>query len=150
LERGSIEGEIFHRGSVQVLSGEASVTRRLASLVRKDLIRPHRPQFPAEDGFRFRHLLIRNAAYEALPKTMRADLHERFASWLEERGTDLVELDELLGYHLEQAARYCADLGRPNAALADRAAEHLARAGRRALWRIDEPSALVLLERALE
>ena len=89
------------------------VTPRLAALVRKELIRPDRPQLPGEDAFRFRHLLIRDAAYDALPKATRADLHERFASWLEEHGTELVELDEILGYHLEQACRYRAELGMP-------------------------------------
>jgi hypothetical protein len=126
------------------------VTPRLAALVRSELIRPERPQLPGEDGFRFRHLLIRDAAYDALPKAMRADLHERFAAWLEERWPDLVELDEILGYHLEQAARYKAELGRPDPALADRAGTHLAAAGRRALWRVDEPAAASLLERALK
>ena len=80
LERGSIEGEIFHRGAVQALAPEETqVTPRLAALVRKELIRPDRPQLVGEDGFRFRHLLIRDAAYEALPKATRAELHERFA-----------------------------------------------------------------------
>ena len=87
------------------------VTPRLAALVRKELITPDTPLLSGEDGFRFRHLLIRDAAYDALPKATRADLHERFASWLEEHGTELVELDEILGYHLEQACRYRAELG---------------------------------------
>ena len=34
---------------------------------------------PDDDAFRFRHILIRDAAYDALPKATRADLHERFA-----------------------------------------------------------------------
>ena len=84
---------------------ETQVTPRLAGLVRKELIRPDRPQIAGEDGFRFRHLLIRDAAYEALPKSARADLHQRLAAWLEDHGTELVELDEILGYHLEQAWR---------------------------------------------
>ena len=54
---------------------------------------------------------MRDAAYEALPKAERAELHERFADWLEEHGAELVELDELLGYHLEQAYRYRLELG---------------------------------------
>ena len=114
LERGAIEGEIFHRGAVQALAPEElHVTPRLAALVRKELIRPDRAQLAGEDGFRFRHLLIRDAAYDGLPKAMRAELHQRFASWLEEHGTELVELDELLGYHLEQACNYHAELGTP-------------------------------------
>ena len=60
------------------------MTSRLAALVRKELIRPDRPELAGEDAFRFRHLLIRDAAYDALPKATRADLHERFAAWLEE------------------------------------------------------------------
>ena len=58
LERGAIEGEIFHRGAVQALAPEETqVTPRLAALVRKELISPDRPQLAGEDGFRFRHLL---------------------------------------------------------------------------------------------
>ena len=61
LERGAIEGEVFHRGSVQALSGNGQVTPRLAALVRKALVRPDRTQVPGDDAFRFRHLLIRDA-----------------------------------------------------------------------------------------
>src|SRR5438477_7318395 len=115
LERGAIEGEIFHRGAVQALAPEEpQVTPRLAALVRKELIRQDRSQLAGEDGFRFRHLLIRDAAYEALPKATRAELHERFAAWLEQRTGDVVELDEILGYHLEQACRHRVELGLPD------------------------------------
>jgi class 3 adenylate cyclase/tetratricopeptide (TPR) repeat protein len=150
LERGAVEGELFHRTAVQALSGDGEVTPRLASLVRKELLRPDKPQLPGDDAFRFRHLLIRDAAYDALPKATRAELHERFAAWLEQRAADLVELDEILGYHLEQAARYKAELGQPDAALAERAGERLAAAGRRAIWRGDRRAARPLIERALE
>jgi class 3 adenylate cyclase/tetratricopeptide (TPR) repeat protein len=150
LECGSVEGEIFHRGTVQALASGDGVTPLLASLVRKQLILPDKAQLPQDDGFRFRHLLIRDTAYEGLPKTARAELHERFAGWLEERGRDLVELDELVGYHLEQAARYKAELGKSDDALAERAGERLALAGRRVLWRGDEGAAASLFGRALE
>ena len=151
LERGSVEGEIFHRGSVQALAPEERhVTPRLTALVRKELIRPDKPRLPAEDAFRFRHLLIRDAAYDALPKATRAELHQRFASWLQERGVELVELDELLGYHLEQAARYKAELGQSDPELAERAGKRLAAAGRRARWRGDMRAARDLLGRALQ
>jgi class 3 adenylate cyclase/tetratricopeptide (TPR) repeat protein len=149
LERGAVEGEVFHRGVVQALApDDPEMLPRLAALVRHELIRPERPLFPGEDGFRFRHLLIRDAAYEALPKAVRADLHRRLAHWLENKRT-LVELDELVGYHLEQAARYEAELGRPDEALALRAGDRLLAAGRRSLGRGDERAAAVLLERAL-
>ena len=151
LERGAVEGEVFHRGAVQALAPEETqVTPRLAALVRRQLIRPDQAQFAREDGFRFRHLLIRDAAYDALPKATRAELHKRFAAWLEQRGEELVELDEILGYHLEQAARYKQELGQADPTLAERAGERLAGAGRRALWRGDNRAAERLLERALE
>ena len=151
LERGAVEGEVFHRGAVQALGPEETqVTPRLAALVRRQLIRPDTPQFAREDGFRFRHLLIRDAAYDALAKTTRAELHERFVGWLEERGDELVEPDEILGYHLEQAAHYRHELGQPDATLAERAGEQLAAAGRRAIGRGDERAAAGLLGRALE
>jgi class 3 adenylate cyclase/tetratricopeptide (TPR) repeat protein len=150
LERGAVEGEVFHRGAVRALSTDGQVTPRLAALVRRELIRPDRSQLPADDAFRFRHVLIRDAAYQALPKATRANLHERFAVWLETQGAELVELDEILGHHLDQAVRYKHELGQRDPGLAERAAERLAAAGRRALWRGDERAASPLLERALQ
>jgi class 3 adenylate cyclase/tetratricopeptide (TPR) repeat protein len=150
LERGAIEGEIFHRGAVRALTDSGQVTPRLASLVRKGLIRPEPAQFPGEDAFRFRHLLLRDAAYDALPKATRADLHQRFAGWLEQKTEELVELDEIVGFHLEQAARFKRELGRPDAGLVKQAGDRLAAAGRRAFWRGDSRAAAPLLQRALE
>ena len=151
LECGAVEGEVFHRGAIQALSpGEGAVTPRLAALTRKQLIAPDKAQIPGEDGFRFRHLLIRDAAYDALPKAARADLHTRFADWLEGHGTAVVELDELLGYHLEQAVRYRSELGLEDVELAAAAQARLATAGRRALNRLDFGSAANLLHRAAE
>jgi class 3 adenylate cyclase/tetratricopeptide (TPR) repeat protein len=150
LERGSVEGRTFHRGAVAALAdGDGAVDQRLVALVRKELVRPDRPQLTGDDAYRFRHLLIRDAAYEALPKATRADLHRRFATWLEEHGRDLVELEEILGYHLEQAALYLAQLGDDDPELALAAGEHLALAGRRAAWRGDFSAAVALLEHGL-
>jgi class 3 adenylate cyclase/tetratricopeptide (TPR) repeat protein len=151
LERGSVEGEIFHRGAVQALAPEETrVTTRLAALVRHQLVRPDRGQILGDDGYRFRHLLIRDAAYDALPKAVRADLHVRFADWLDEHGGALVERDEIVGYHLGQAARYQVELAQPDPALANRAARRLATAGRRACDRLDFRTASALLGRAAE
>ena len=87
LERGSVEGRVFHRGAVQALAPEETqVESRLTGLVRKELVRPDKAQLTGEDAYRFRHLLIRDAAYEALPKATRAELHELFADWLAEHG----------------------------------------------------------------
>ena len=157
LERGAVEGQLFHRGAVAALSEESERTTlpdRLTSLVGKEYIRPAPADFVDEAAYRFRHILIRDAAYEALPKKVRADLHERFADWLEERAGDRVtEFDEILGYHLEQAFRYLEELGpvtEAGRAVAARAAERLERAGRRALDRRDSTATVNLLSRAVD
>lgn len=152
LELGSVEGEIFHRGAVQALAPEGTtVTPHLAALVRKEVIRPDRPQLAGEDGFRFRHILIRDAAYDAMSKARRADLHERIASWLEQRPDQLLELDEIVGYHLERACRYREELGlSADDRLTSAARSRLMRAAHRAGLRQDFGAVVSLLERAAE
>jgi class 3 adenylate cyclase/tetratricopeptide (TPR) repeat protein len=154
IERGAVEGKVFHRGAVTTLSSETArpqVPTRLLALARKELIRPDRAEFAGEDAFRFRHLLIRDAAYQAMPKEQRAELHERFADWLEDAAKErLAEYEEILGYHLEQAFRYRAELGAVDErarGIAQRAAEHLYSSAVRADERGDFGTARPLLER---
>ena len=112
---GAVEGNVFHTGAVTTLAPDAvrpRVRTSLHALARKELIRPNRAEFSGDDAFRFRHLLIRDAAYRAMPKEQRADLHERFAVWLEAvAGERTVEFEEILAYHLEQAYRLRTELG---------------------------------------
>ena len=155
IERGAVEGKVFHRGAVTALAPEPQrddVPSRLLSLVRKELVRPDRTQIAGDDAFRFRHILIRDTAYESLPKAARADLHEGFADWLEGNAS-LYEQDEILGYHLEQAAHYRTELDPddPRAPmLAERAGRRLAAAGRGTFEREDFHATRLLLERAIE
>jgi class 3 adenylate cyclase/tetratricopeptide (TPR) repeat protein len=151
IERGAVEGKIFHRGAVLELAPEPvrpSVGTHLLGLVRKELIRPEQATLPGDDAFRFRHLLIRDAAYESVPKETRARLHERFAAWLDTHA-HLIEQDEIAGYHLEQAARYADEIGSPNPSVAERAFRRLAAAGLAAFNRSDWNAARSLLRRAL-
>jgi class 3 adenylate cyclase/tetratricopeptide (TPR) repeat protein len=151
IERGSVEGKIFHRGAVLELAPEPvrpAVGTHLLALVRKELIRPEQTTVPGDDAFRFRHLLIRDAAYESVPKETRAMLHEQFAAWLDAHA-HLVEQDEIAGYHLEQAARYREEIGSPDPALAEQAFRRLATAGQAALNRSDWNAARSLMRRAL-
>jgi tetratricopeptide (TPR) repeat protein len=128
---------------------DAHVAAHLLGLVRKELVRPNASAIAGNDAFRFRHLLIRDAAYDALPKSLRAQLHERFADWIDEHGADLVEREEILGYHLGQAALYRAELGTSAPELAARATSHLGVAGLEALERGDNHAAKNLLDRAV-
>jgi tetratricopeptide (TPR) repeat protein len=150
IDHGAVEGEIFHRSAVIELSRMADLEPQLMGLVRKELIHPTMATLADDRAFRFRHLLIRDAAYDALPKETRAELHERFAAWLQRHGEELIELDEVLGYHLEQAALYLRQLARPNPGLERRAGRALAAAGSRAAARTDAPGSLNLFRRALD
>jgi predicted ATPase/class 3 adenylate cyclase len=156
LTRVSVEGNVFHRDAMRELAPAALATdvdRSLAALIRRDVIRPDRSSFGDDEAFRFRHLLIRDAAYRSLPKETRAHLHERYADWLEgAAGARVHEFEEIVGYHLEQAHRFLAELGRSadgTGALASRASTWLESAGRRALRRSDRGAAVRLLERAV-
>ncbi len=146
LERASVVGLEFEWEALAKLAagGSRPSGSLLFSLVRKDLIRPHEA---IADTFRFRHMLIRDAAYQRISKARRADLHERVAGWLDGRGE---EFDEIVGYHLEEAHRCLVELGpsgERGRMLAERAAERLGASGLRAFARGDSPAA-TLLERA--
>jgi class 3 adenylate cyclase/tetratricopeptide (TPR) repeat protein len=157
IERAAVEGKVFHRGAVTELAPEpmrGQVRDRLASLMRMELVRPDQASFAGEEAYRFRHLLIRDAAYQALAKQTRSELHERFAGWLERVAAErLTEYEEIIAYHLEQAYRYRVELGPPDAharELAIRAGTLFADAGERADGRGDTTATVDLLTRAVE
>jgi class 3 adenylate cyclase/tetratricopeptide (TPR) repeat protein len=150
IERAAVIGREFSRAAVSALSApqpETPVAGTLMGLVRKELLVPE-SSAGQDDVFRFGHILIRDAAYDAVPKKVRAQLHEQLAGWLLEG--DAPAPDEIVGYHLEQAYFARSELGLPDEdlqRLAGRAAGVLASAGRRALGRDDAPAGISLLER---
>ena len=153
LECAAIEGELFHRGAASWLA-ERDLSPELGVLAGKQFIRAAQAQFADYAAFRFRHILVREAAYSATAKRQRATLHARFANWLEQAaGERVAEVEEILGHHLERAYRLRAELGPvgdEGSRLAARAAERLARAGARALDRGDVGAATKMLARATE
>ena len=149
LQRAAVIGREFaHRALVELSHAEAAapLSGHLFELVRKGLVRP----VPgAEEAFSFHHVLVRDVAYNGLPKADRARLHERHADWLD---GEQDAPDEIVGYHLEQAYRYRAELGPPNRRarqLAADAGARLGAAGMRSARRGDIPSATNLLGRAI-
>jgi class 3 adenylate cyclase/tetratricopeptide (TPR) repeat protein len=149
LQRAAVVGKEFWPGAVAALNGgDSALGATLLGLVRRELVEPAVSSIPGQDGFRFRHVLIRDAAYAGIPKRTRADLHERFAGWLELHDGR----EELHGYHLEQAYRYRDELGSLDdhtRSVGERAGELLTAAGRHALARDDVPAAVNLLERGV-
>jgi class 3 adenylate cyclase/DNA-binding SARP family transcriptional activator len=155
IERAAAVGRSFWWGAVAELSPpelRSGIAACLQSLVRKQLIAPDRSNIPQEDAFRFTHILVRDAAYQGIPKAVRAEMHERLAEWIEVKTRDLAgEYEEIVGYHLEQAHRSLVELGPPTGqarALAARSAVLLSSAGERAFARGDMPAAVNLLSRA--
>jgi class 3 adenylate cyclase/tetratricopeptide (TPR) repeat protein len=148
LEAAAVVGKEFWRSALLHLSAPgAEVSALLQRLVRRGLIQPERSSLPDEDAFRFGHILIRDATYGGIAKEIRAELHERFADWLDESESPY---EEIVGYHLEQAYRYRAELspiGQALRALGDRASDFLAQAGQHALL-ADHAAAVNLLDRA--
>jgi class 3 adenylate cyclase len=157
IERAAVIGREFTRAQIAGLCGEGlrdDVGPSLMALIRKELVRPDTSAATSDDGFGFRHVLIRDAAYEGMPKEIRAELHQRVAALLESTaGRVETQIEEMIGYHLERAHACRRELGRDDEEtdrLARAAAERLASAGRRALGRGDVPGAVNLLERAAE
>jgi len=155
VERAAVIGHQFYRGAVAEMTapaGRSSVDVALETLCRKEMVQPQDEWWLDEQVFRFHHVLIRDAAYRSLLKQARAELHERFAAWLETKAGDLAgEHEEVIAVHLEQAHAYRLELGPLDAAgrvLAARAGRRLHSAGRRALGREDLPAAINLLRRA--
>src|SRR5207253_1525290 len=156
IGRASVVGKVFQRSAVTELSPadrRSDLGVRLMALVRKELVRPERSAPTGDEAFRFRHILVRDAAYASLPKEERADLHARFADWLERiAGDRLLEYEEVIAYHLEQAHHYRSELGLADeltSLLGSRAAARLRAAGTRAWARHDAPAADNLLSRAI-
>jgi DNA-binding SARP family transcriptional activator len=154
LERASVIGKEFWRQALVELTPaeeRAAIDAALRRLIDRELLGAGGLSGPqAEEGLRFRHLLIREVVYDSVPKAARAEMHERFAD-SHELAAAAGELDEIVGYHLEQAHRYRSEVGPPGPAvdeLARRAAEQLAGAGRRACVRGDMLAGVSLLARA--
>lgn len=151
LARAAVVGQELSRAALLELAGETSdLDKHLATLEQLDLLWPATSAY-AESTYRFRHILVREAAYSVLLKETRAELHERFARWLARTvGERSNEYEEVVGYHFEQAYRNRVEIapGDPAAAdLAREAAHALGNAGRRAGARGDVHAARDLLER---
>jgi len=150
LMAASVIGQIFYRQALDHLAGDIDVNAHLSSLLRKQFVRPERSDLSGIEALAFRHLLIRDVAYDGLTKATRADLHERFGEWLEGNAP---EFPELVGYHFERAHEYLGELGADAelaARLAQRAGAHLQTAGRASFARGDMPAAINLFSRAAD
>jgi predicted ATPase/class 3 adenylate cyclase len=154
LVRAAVVGKDFgERETRELLPAEARApfSRNLQTLIAKGLVQ-RGPGRSSHQEYSFRHILIQEAAYHSIPKSLRAELHHRYADWIEVSVSDSFPArSEILGHHLEQSVRYRTELwpGDPeSAALSQRAAGHLETAGYAAHDRGDDLAAVNLLERS--
>jgi class 3 adenylate cyclase/tetratricopeptide (TPR) repeat protein len=115
LQDAAVVGRVFWAGAVAALGGReaAEVRDALGRLRVKELVlRNDPPSFSDELELTFRHALIRDGAYDSLPKSLRAQKHRQVAAWALERAGDRAEdIAELIATHELEALRYLDELG---------------------------------------
>ncbi len=151
VQRAALIGRVFWDGALAHLSPEVDeIDPQLEGLVLRELVLPEsRSSISGERAFKFKHVLIREVAYQGLSKSARAAQHARFAEWLKERAGE--ELLEIRAFHLDKAAYLVAELdGSTPRELAVEAAEALEAAGRRAMAREAFKTARKLALRSVE
>ena len=156
-QRAAIVGRSFDRAAIAELlpnSARADLPRQLRLLVEKDVLRAEDDTGPALERCRFRHDLIRDAAYASVSKLDRAAWHEQHAHWLEDVMADrITEYDAIIGHHFDQAYSYLTELGQAGIhtrAVGRLAGQWLTRAGQAASARTDVAAAARLLSRAID
>ena len=157
VQTASVIGEEFWEGSLARLEPDfdlATITAALAQLTDRELIEPLvHPGIPGQKAHRFRQALVREVAYNSLPKQIRARLHASLGDWLEEtvRGSEF-ERDsaDLIAHHYERASRMAAEVGIALPDARAKAREYLERAGDQAIEMDAAAAAAEFYERAID
>jgi predicted ATPase len=133
-------GKTFWRGALERMESDPSaLSELLGALERRDLIvRDTRSMIEGEQQFGFKHVLIRDVAYELLPRAQRREHHQRAAQFFEETTAELGETATAL-------ARHWRDAGDP-----ERALGYFVRAAEQAEHGWAKDQAAVLYREALE
>ena len=93
--------------------------------------RNRRSSVAGEDEYTFRHALVRDVAYEQIPRAQRADKHLAAAEWIESLGRT-EDHAEMLAHHYVSALELSRAAGQPIAGIAEKARDVLREAGDRA------------------
>jgi class 3 adenylate cyclase/tetratricopeptide (TPR) repeat protein len=118
LQAASVIGQRFQLRQLQVMSGGDELDGYIEALRRKGLLIGGDG---VDDELAFRHILIRDAAYASLPKSERAELHDRFGTVLEQQAGDTQQITEILAHHAERAFTLSTELGAHGDAVLNRA-----------------------------
>ena len=148
LQEAAVVGRVFWLGA---LGGERwKLVESLHSLERKEFVsRSRRSSVAGEDEYTFRHALVREVAYEQIPKAERPGKHERTATWIESLGRH-EDHAEMLAHHYGSALDYGRTTGADVATLTGAARAAFRVAGDRAFVLHAFAQAALFYERALE
>jgi len=109
LQAAAVVGRIFWPAPVaRFLDGSAgALDQHLRELEARDLILSRLASTMAgQPEYIFKHALVRDVAYESIPRRERAAAHLRIAEWIEEViGERRIEVVELLAHHYTEAQR---------------------------------------------
>jgi class 3 adenylate cyclase/tetratricopeptide (TPR) repeat protein len=107
LHDAAVVGRVFWGGAAAAVGGRErdEVRRDLNELVRREFVRPIRvSSMEGEDEFSFWHALVRDVAYQQIPRSPRADKHLSAAAWIAETAHERIpDHAEILVHHYEQA-----------------------------------------------
>jgi class 3 adenylate cyclase len=136
----AVVGRVFWRGALErMIEDHERLPDLLGALERRDLIRRDRVSvFEGDQQFSFTHVLIRDAAYELLPRARRKERHAHVGRFLEEASSETGEVTSAL-------ARHWRDAGEPV-----RAIDYFVAAGEQAERGWAKEQAVALYREALE
>jgi class 3 adenylate cyclase len=152
VQDASVTGDVFWSGAVAAASRDDrwTVEEHLRALERKAFVRRTRDSSVAgEAQWTFAHALVRDAAYSALPRGLRAERHLRVAEWIESLGRR-EDQAELLARHYLSAYELSAAAGTHVRDLSERVLSTAQQAGDRALALHAYASAAGFYRRALD
>jgi class 3 adenylate cyclase/tetratricopeptide (TPR) repeat protein len=155
LHDAAVVGTVFWSGAVAFMSGldEPAVEQGLRTVARKELLRPVRhSSVKGQAEYSFRHLLIRDVAYQQIPRAARVRKHRAAAAWIEGLSGDRVtDHADIVAHHYGQALQLAkaAGLDDDTAELEAQARRFLVMAGDRAL-EFDARKAEVFYRQALQ
>jgi class 3 adenylate cyclase len=101
----AVQGKVFWRGALERMTAEGErLAELLRALERRDLIRRERVSaIEGDHQYTFKHVLIRDVAYDLLPRARRRERHEQCARFLEETTTEIGEAGAALARHWRDA-----------------------------------------------
>jgi len=135
VQDGSVVGRTAWVGAVCALSGHdpAGAAEVVHDLERRQLVRrSRRSSVDGEVEFSFTHALIQDVAYSQIPRTERAEKHERAAAWIQRLEHERDDAAELIAHHYLTALQLREQIGDATPEAVDRARTALVAAGRRA------------------